>query len=162
MAAGLLQKLKSYRISGQIFGLISSFLSNRWFEWFWRGSLLKNIQLMLEFLKVPFLVLHFSCYTLMTFLMMLFEILLSMLMILLFILSVIKHLIYTSELLSDLQDTVDWGGKCLVDFNAGKEKPTLKKAHKKSWKMLLISSKMLFWLLKYFNFCSSPPSCSTF
>ena len=26
---GLLQKLKSYRISGQIFGLISSFLSNR-------------------------------------------------------------------------------------------------------------------------------------
>ena len=28
--AGLLHKLKSYRISGQIFGLISSFLSNRW------------------------------------------------------------------------------------------------------------------------------------
>ena len=27
--AGLLHKLKSYRISGQIFGLISSFLSNR-------------------------------------------------------------------------------------------------------------------------------------
>ena len=28
--AGLLLKLKSYGISGQIFGLISSFLSNRW------------------------------------------------------------------------------------------------------------------------------------
>ena len=28
--AGLLHKLKSYRISGQIFDLISSFLSNRW------------------------------------------------------------------------------------------------------------------------------------
>ena len=28
--AGILHKLKSYEISGQIFGLISSFLSNRW------------------------------------------------------------------------------------------------------------------------------------
>ena len=28
--AGLLYKLKSYGISGQIFGLISSFLNNRW------------------------------------------------------------------------------------------------------------------------------------
>ena len=39
------------------------------FEWFRMGSLLKNIQLMLEFLKAPFLVLHFPFYTLMTFLM---------------------------------------------------------------------------------------------
>ena len=30
--AGLLNKLKSYGISGQIFGLISSFLSNRWLQ----------------------------------------------------------------------------------------------------------------------------------
>ena len=30
--AGLLHKLKSYGISGQIFGLISSFLSNRWLQ----------------------------------------------------------------------------------------------------------------------------------
>ena len=30
------------------------------FEWFWMGSLYKNIQLMLEFLKAPFLVQHFS------------------------------------------------------------------------------------------------------
>ena len=41
------------------------------FEWFWMESLHKNIQLMLEFLKAPFLVLHFSYYTLMTFLTML-------------------------------------------------------------------------------------------
>ena len=29
------------------------------FEWFWMESLHKNMQLMLEFLKAPFLVLHF-------------------------------------------------------------------------------------------------------
>ena len=46
-----------------------------------------------EFLKAPFLVLHFSYYTLMIFLTMLHVILLSMLMILLSILSVIGHLI---------------------------------------------------------------------
>ena len=70
--AGLLHKLKSYGISGQIFGLISSFLSNRRLRWFWMESVHKNIQLMLEFLKAPVLVLHFSYYTfLMTFLMML-------------------------------------------------------------------------------------------
>ena len=49
--------------------------------------------LMLEFLKVPFLVLHLSCYTLTTFLIMFFVILLSMLMIVLSYLSVIRHLI---------------------------------------------------------------------
>ena len=58
----------------------------------------KNIQLMLEFLKAPFLVLHFSDYTLMTFLRMLSMILLSMLMILLSILSVIGHLICGNNL----------------------------------------------------------------
>ena len=68
------------------------------FEWFWMESLHKNIQLMREFLKAPFLVLHFSYYRLMTFLMMLSVILLSMLMILLSILSVIGHLIYGSNL----------------------------------------------------------------
>ena len=45
--AGLLHKLKFYGISGQIFGLISSFLSNDGFEF-------------LEFLKAPLVVLHFS------------------------------------------------------------------------------------------------------
>ena len=41
------------------------------FKWFWMKSLHKNIQFMLEFLKVPFLALRFSCCTLMTFLIML-------------------------------------------------------------------------------------------
>ena len=63
------------------------------FEWFWMGSLHKNIQLIMEFRKAPFLVRHFSYYTLMTFLMMLSVILLSMLMILFSILNVIRHLI---------------------------------------------------------------------
>ena len=68
------------------------------FKWFWMASLYKNIQLMLEFLKALFLGLHFSYYTLMTFLMMLSVILLSMLMILLSILSVIRHLISGNSL----------------------------------------------------------------
>ena len=62
------------------------------------GSLHKNIQLMLEILKAPFLVVHFSYYTLVTFLVMLSEILLSMLMILLSILSVIRQLIWGNNL----------------------------------------------------------------
>ena len=57
-------------------------------------SIHKNIQLTLEFLKTPFLVLHFSHYKLMTFLMMLSVILLSMLLILLSTQSMIRHLIY--------------------------------------------------------------------
>ena len=80
------------------------------FEWFWMESLYKNILLMLEFFKAPFLVLHF----LMTFLTMFSLILLSMLMILLFILSAIRHLIcgnnfnWLLNLNSDLRDTLDW------------------------------------------------------
>ena len=102
--AGLLQKLKSYGISGQIFGCISSFLSNQQLQVVLVASLHKNIQLMMEFFKPPFLFLHFSCYTLMTFLM-LFVILLSMLMIVLSILSVIRHLICC--------DNLNW----LLNFN---------------------------------------------
>ena len=54
-------------------------------------SVHKNIQLMLEFLKVPFLVLHLSYYTLLTFVMMLSVILIFMLMILHS--TLIRHLI---------------------------------------------------------------------
>ena len=68
------------------------------FEWFWMESLQKNIQLMREFLKAPFLLLHLSYYKLMTFLMMLSVILLSMLMILLSILGVIALLICGNNL----------------------------------------------------------------
>ena len=73
--------LKSHGISGQIFGLIYSFSVTDGFNSFRIGSLRKNIQLMLEFLKAPFLVLHFSCYTLITFLMMLSVILLSVILL---------------------------------------------------------------------------------
>ena len=61
-------------------------------------SLHRNMELLLEFLKTPFLVLHFSYNTLMTFLTMLSVILLSMLMILFSILSVIRYLICDSNL----------------------------------------------------------------
>ena len=97
------------------------------FKWFSMGSIHKNIQLMLEFLKSPFLVQHFSYYTLMTSLLMLSVILLSMLMKLLSIYSkqvqapdLWQQLKLVSEPESDLWDTVDWSRKWLVDFNAGK------------------------------------------
>ena len=60
--AGLLQKLKSYGISDQTFGFVLfwHFLVMDGIMWFLMGSLHNNIQLMLEFLKAPILVLHFS------------------------------------------------------------------------------------------------------
>ena len=61
--------------------LLSSVLDGS--MWFWMGSHHKNIQLMLEFLKAPFLVVHFTYFTLITLMMMLSVILLSMLIILL-------------------------------------------------------------------------------
>ena len=57
------------------------------------GSFDEKIKLMLEFLNGPFLVLHFSYYMLMTFLIMSCVILLYMLIILLSSLNVIRHLI---------------------------------------------------------------------
>ena len=111
--AGLLHKLKSYEISGQIFGLISSFLSNRWF-WVVLGG--KSSQEYPVHAGIPqgsivgpklFLV------SLMTFLMMLSVILLSMLMIL---------TIWSGATtrIGLLRDTVEWCRKWLVDFNAGR------------------------------------------
>ena len=89
------------------------------FEWFWMGSVHKNIQLMLEFLKAPFLVLYFSYYILMKFLMMLDDVICDI-AIYVILLSMWQQLKLASELESDLRDTVDWGKKWLVDFNAGK------------------------------------------
>ena len=92
--AGLLHKLKSYGISGQIFGLISSFLSNRQLRVILDGKSSQEYPVNAGVpLKGLFLILHFSYYTLMIFLMMLSVILLSMLMILLSTLNVIRHLI---------------------------------------------------------------------
>ena len=80
--AGLLHKLKSYGISGQIFGLTSSFLSNKQHRVVLDG---KSSQ-------------EYPVSDNINILMMLAEILLSMLTILLFILSVIRHLICGNNL----------------------------------------------------------------
>ena len=66
--AGLLHKLKSYGISGRYLAFFLVFLVIDNFDWFWMESLHKNIQLMGDFLKALFLVLHFSYYALMIFL----------------------------------------------------------------------------------------------
>ena len=60
--ACLLHKCRSCGISGQILALFLLFSVIGSFGWFWMGSLLKNIQLMLEFLQGLFLVLHFTYY----------------------------------------------------------------------------------------------------
>ena len=88
--AGLL-KLRSYGIWGQIFGLISSFLNNRHLRVVLHGKSSQQYPVNFGVSKGPFLVPHFSYYTLMTFLMVLSIILLSMLMVLLCILNVIGH-----------------------------------------------------------------------
>ena len=51
---GLLEFWVRYAALFLLFSVIDGF------KWFWMGSLFKNIQLMLEFLKVSFLVSHFS------------------------------------------------------------------------------------------------------
>ena len=69
--AGLLHRLTSHGISGQIFGLISSFLSNRRCGVVLDGKSSQEYPVNVGvFLKAVFLILHFSCYTLMIFLMM--------------------------------------------------------------------------------------------
>ena len=96
--AGLLHKLKSYGILGQIFGLISSFFSNRRLEVVLDGKSSQeypvNAGVPQGSIGCPTLFL----LTLMTFLTMLSVILLSMLMILLSILSVIRHQICGNNL----------------------------------------------------------------
>ena len=69
--AGLLQKLSLMDFQVRYLALSLLFSVIDGFDCFLMESLHNNIQLMLEFLKGPFLVLHFSYYTLMTFLMML-------------------------------------------------------------------------------------------
>ena len=58
--AGLLHKLRSMGFQVRYLALFLFFSVIDGFKWFWIRSLQKNIQLMLEFLKVSFLVLHFS------------------------------------------------------------------------------------------------------
>ena len=78
--ADISYKLKCYGISGQIFGLISSFLSNRRLRVVLDGKFSQEYPVNSE-ISLLILVLQFSYYTLMTFLTVLSVILLSMLMI---------------------------------------------------------------------------------
>ena len=96
------------------------------FRWFWIGSLHKNIQLMLEFLKAPFLVLQFSSRILMTFLMIFSVTLLSIVLLIYSVDTTFyskcdqasdlwQQLELAYELEPDLWDTSDWGRKCLQE-----------------------------------------------
>ena len=115
----------SHGISGQIFGLISSFLSNRRLRVLLDGKSSQEYPVNAGVLKAPFLMLHFSYCTLLTFLMMLSVILVSMLTMLLSVVSVIEHLICGNNLkwllnLNLICGTLGSGKKWLVDFNAEK------------------------------------------
>ena len=95
------------------------------FNWFWMESLHQNIQLMLEFLKAPFLVLHFSYYTLID---RPDDVICDIAIYAdgtnLYSQSdqasdLWQQLKLASELESILRDTVVWSKNWLVDFNAG-------------------------------------------
>ena len=124
--AGLLHKLKSYRISGQIFSLISSFLSNRRLcvvldgkssqEYpvnvrVPEGSILGPTFFLLYINDLPDdvicdIVIYADNTTLYSKCDQASDLW--------------QQLELASELESDLRDTVDWDKKCLVDFSAGK------------------------------------------
>ena len=125
--AGLLHKLKSYGISGQIFGLISSFLSNRRLRVVLNGKSSQkypvnagvpqsSILFRLSINGLPDDVicdiaiyaddttLYSKCNQAS---------------------DLWQQLEFASELESDLRDIVDWGRKWLVNFNAGKTRLVL-------------------------------------
>ena len=124
--AGLLHKLKSYGISGQIFGLIFSFLSNRRLQVVLdgkssqeypvnagipQGSILGPTLFLLYINDLPDdVICNTAIYTDGTTLYSKCDQASDLW----------QQLELASELESDLRDTIDWGRKCLVDFNAGK------------------------------------------
>ena len=124
--AGLLHKLKSYGISGQIFGLISSFLSNRQLQVVLDGKSSQeypvnvgvpqrsNLGLTLFLLYINDLpdnvICNIAIYADDTSLYSKCDQASDLRQ---------QHEL-TSELKSDLRDTVDWGKRWLVDFNVGK------------------------------------------
>ena len=124
--AGLLHKLKSYGISGQIFGLISSFLSNRRLRVVLdgkssqeypvnvgvpQGSILGHTLFLLYINDLhDDAICDISIYADDTTLCSKCDRASDLW----------QQLELASELESDLRDTVDWGKKWLVDFNAGK------------------------------------------
>ena len=124
--AGFLHKLKSYGISGQIFGLISSFLSNRQLRVVFdgkssqeypvnagvpEGSILGPTFFLLYINDLPDdVICNIAIYADDTTLSSKCDQASDLW----------QQLELASELKSDLRDTVDWGKKWLVDFNAGK------------------------------------------
>ena len=124
--AVLLHKLKSYGISGQIFGLISSFLSNRQLPVVLdgkssqeypvnagvpQGSILGPTLFLLYINDLPDdVICNIAIYADDTTLYSKCDQTSDLW----------QQLELASELESDLRDTVDWGRKWLVDFNAGK------------------------------------------
>ena len=128
--AGLLQKLKSYGNSGPIFGLISSFLSNRRLRVVLdgkssqeypvnagvpQGSIFGPTLVLLYIndlddaicnitIYADDIILYSKCHQAS---------------------DLWQQLELASEIESDLRDTVDWGRKWLVDFNAGKTEQVL-------------------------------------
>ena len=124
--AGLLHKLKSYGISGQIFGLISSFLCNRKLRvvldgkssqecsvnaGVHQGSILGPTLFLLYINDLPDdVICDIAIYADDTTLYSKCDRASNLW----------QQLELASELVPDLRDTVDWGKKWLVDFNAGK------------------------------------------
>ena len=123
--SGLLHKLKSYGISGQIFGLISSFLSNRWLRAVLdgkssqeypvnagvpQGSILGPTLFLLYINDLPDFICNITIYADDTTPYSKFSQASDLW----------QQLELASELESDLRNTVDWGRKWFVDFNAGK------------------------------------------
>ena len=124
--AGLLHKLKSYGISGQIFGLVSSFLSNRRFRVVLdgkssqeypvnagvpQGSILCPTLFLLYINDVPHdVICNIAIYADDTTFYSKCDQASDLW----------QQLELVSELESDLRDTVDWGRKWFVDFNTGK------------------------------------------
>ena len=124
--AGLLHKLKSYGISGQIFGCISSFLNNRQHRVVLdgkssqeypvnvgvpQGSILGPTLFLLYINDLPDdVICDIAIYADDTTLSSRCD----------WASDLWQQLELASELESDLRDTLDWGKKWLVDFNAGK------------------------------------------
>ena len=123
--AGLLHKLKSYGSSGQIFGLISSFLSNRWLQVVLdgktsqeypvnagvpEGSILGPALFLLYTNDLPDVICDIAIYADDTTLYSECDRASDLW----------QQLKLASEFESDLKNTVNSGKKWFVDFNAGK------------------------------------------